>query len=142
MCNCTTTITSTSLPCCVFNRSERFALWLEKNINKDLNCPISTQGATVTGSTEALTVSSSEILYVVPLSLFTSNIDLDNSSVSVTNEPSNGTLTLESYDGLDLVFKYVPDTGFTGADTFTYWVYGNPPYNSVGDSATVNITVT
>ncbi|WP_186753455.1 DUF7507 domain-containing protein, partial [Echinicola salinicaeni] len=45
-------------------------------------------------------------------------VELDNSSVSVVDGPANGSVTVNS----DGTVTYVPDTNFSGTDTFTYQV--------------------
>ncbi|MDZ7900146.1 MAG: Ig-like domain-containing protein [Arcicella sp.] len=61
--------------------------------------------------------------------------DGDPLSVSVLNQPSNGTLVMNP----DGTFTYTPDPGFTGRDTFNYVVCDN---NGACDTASVVITVT
>jgi hypothetical protein len=58
-----------------------------------------------------------------------------NDAGVVIGNVSHGTLTLNSRGG----FKYIPDGGFTGVDSFTYRAYDGVNYSNV---ATVTITVT
>jgi len=61
------------------------------------------------------------------------DIDIENDplSASPVSDPSNGTVTVAS----DGSFEYVPDTGFTGQDTFTYEV------SDGNNTATANVTI-
>ncbi|MDO6519474.1 Ig-like domain-containing protein, partial [Zobellia uliginosa] len=63
--------------------------------------------------------------------------DLDVSSVTITSAPSNGTFTIDPVTG---EIEYTPNSGYTGADEFTYSVCttDTPVYC---DTATVSIDV-
>jgi len=63
--------------------------------------------------------------------------DFDNSSVTVTVGPSNGTTSVNPGTG---VITYTPDPGFFGSDSFTYEVCDNGT-PVLCDTAVVNITV-
>lgn len=62
------------------------------------------------------------------------DIDGDTLAAVIVNQPANGTVTMNSNGS----FAYVPYTGFTGTDTFTYRASDPGTKN---DTATVTITV-
>ena len=141
---CTTSSsTLTNLNSCyVFDDCDRFAKWLETNINTDLECNVNILGAEVTGSVVELTMDAGDVLYLTILSPFTSNIPLDRGSYSLIATVTHGTLEIVNYpECAEKVFKYTPEDGYTGTDTFVYWIYGNPPYESIGNFSTINITI-
>ena len=63
---------------------------------------------------------------------------LDNSSVTIVSAPSDGTIT--NINTVTGAVTYTPDTGYTGADAFTYTV--DDALGATSNVATVNITVT
>ncbi len=69
--------------------------------------------------------------------LLTNDNDYDNDTITVSTTPvvgpSNGTVAL----GADGSFTYTPNTGFVGADTFTYRVT-----DSTGLTGTATVTIT
>lgn len=64
-----------------------------------------------------------------------SDANADPLTATLVDQPTNGTLTLNS----DGSFDYVPNTDFTGTDSFTYRAFDGSVESSL---ATVNITVT
>jgi ELWxxDGT repeat protein/VCBS repeat-containing protein len=62
------------------------------------------------------------------------DIDGDTLAAVIVNQPTNGTVTMNSNGS----FAYVPNTGFSGTDTFTYRASDPGTKN---DTATVTITV-
>ena len=61
--------------------------------------------------------------------------DIDTGSVTIVDEPSNGSVTLNSSG----VATYTPNAGYTGSDSFTYTIADIS--GTVSTAATVNITV-
>ncbi|MGH2711435.1 MAG: Ig-like domain-containing protein, partial [Actinomycetota bacterium] len=60
--------------------------------------------------------------------------NLDPSTVKVTSNPSNGTVTCDNTG----ICTYTPDTGFTGTDSFEYEICDT---DGACDTATVTVTV-
>jgi PGF-CTERM protein len=89
-------------------------------------------------SDDSYTVDENTTLTVPASGVLNNDTDPDGDTLSVTtaavSEPSNGTLALDS----DGSFEYTPDSGFTGADSFTYEVSDG---NGGTDTATVTIAV-
>jgi gliding motility-associated-like protein len=56
-------------------------------------------------------------------------------SVTITGDPSSGTLTVTGRG----IYKYIPNNGFVGGDSFTYTV--TDPLNAASTAATVSISV-
>jgi hypothetical protein len=68
------------------------------------------------------------------------DVEGDNFSYEKLSEPSNGTLTLTSYNGN---FTYTPTDGFNGTDTFTFKAvegYGNSARDSNTATVTINVS--
>ncbi|MFQ5433421.1 MAG: cadherin-like domain-containing protein, partial [Anaerolineae bacterium] len=61
---------------------------------------------------------------------------IDPATVVITNQPANGTLSVDTLTGIT---TYTPNVGFLGVDTFTYTVNDNAGLTS--NEATVTITV-
>ena len=67
--------------------------------------------------------------------LLTVGLALDNSSLSVTTQPANGTATVES----DGTISYLPNVDFFGSDTFEYTVADTT--GVVSDATSVTVAV-
>ena len=78
-------------------------------------------------------------LTVAPAGVLTNDTDPNNLALtaSVVSGPSHGVLTFDANG--DGGFKYVPNTGYAGADSF---VYKATDTNGLSANATVNLTVT
>jgi len=78
-------------------------------------------------------------LNVTAAGVLTNDTDSDNDTLSaqLDSGPSNGTLTVFNTDGS---FTYVPNQGYTGTDSFTY--FANDGTNNSVTVANVVITVT
>jgi hypothetical protein len=63
-----------------------------------------------------------------------SDVDGDTLSVTSVSDPPNGTAEIQPDDTVN----YIPDTGYIGADSFTYDISDG---NGGSDTATVNVTV-
>lgn len=61
----------------------------------------------------------------------------EGSSVGLNSKPTHGSVSL----GPDGSFTYVPDSNYSGTDSFTYTICLAPPNQAICDTATVNITV-
>jgi hypothetical protein len=77
----------------------------------------------------------------IVINVIGNDVDAENqlvpSSVSIVNNPSNGSVTVNSTTG---EITYTPNNGFFGTDNFTYSICdGGTP--TTCDTATVNITV-
>ena len=90
--------------------------------------PVAVDDAYVTDEDEALTVDAPGVL------ANDTDADDDDLTAADVTQPANGEVTLED----DGSFTYTPDTGFTGADTFTYRANDGSADSA---PATVQITV-
>ena len=128
--------------CYVFDDCQRVAKWLEEHINTDLDCFVTNQSVKVTGSTQEIFIAQNNILYITIQSPFTSNVELNSSSLSIVTTTTNGILSLIKMPPCgELVFKYVPNLNYSGTDSFVYWLYANPPYETQGAFSIINIIV-
>ncbi|MCG8831521.1 Ig-like domain-containing protein, partial [Tenacibaculum finnmarkense] len=110
--------------------------------------PVNCQTATVTltvGDVIADDPSSTEIDTPVVVDIFENDSDIPTSGTISTTTPTNGTVEITDpnntpNDPSDDVVTYVPNTDFTGTDTFDYTVCDNAnPVNC--QTATVTVTV-
>ncbi|MCG8734550.1 Ig-like domain-containing protein, partial [Tenacibaculum finnmarkense] len=110
--------------------------------------PVNCQTATVTvtvGDVIADDPSSTEINTPVEVDVFENDVDIPTEGTMTTTTPTNGTVTITDpnntpNDPSDDVVTYVPNTDFTGTDTFDYTVCDNAnPVNC--QTATVTVTV-
>ncbi|MCG8826748.1 tandem-95 repeat protein, partial [Tenacibaculum finnmarkense] len=110
--------------------------------------PVNCQTATVTvtvGDVIADDPSSTEINTPVVVDIFENDSDIPTSGTISTTTPTNGTVEIidpnnTPNDPSDDVVTYVPNTDFTGTDTFDYTVCDNAnPVNC--QTATVTVTV-
>ncbi len=78
------------------------------------------------------------IINVVP-----NDVDYDSGTVHIPSngftQPGNGTVTLDAQTGK---FTYIPDAGFAGTDTFTYWVVDGDGTPSAPATVAVDVTNT
>jgi hypothetical protein len=88
------------------------------------------------GVDDSYTTNQNTSLNVAVPGVLGNDADTDGDTLTTTLEtaPGNGSLTLN----LDGSFEYIPDTGFTGTDTFTYIANDG---NDDSNVATVTITV-
>ena len=95
-----------------------------------------TNAAPVAGN-DAYSVQEGNTLTIVAPGLLANDTDADGDTISATNytQPSHGTLTQVVTDGS---FQYVPDAGFVGVDTWTYFITDG----AGSATGTVTITVT
>ncbi|MBE7649005.1 Ig-like domain-containing protein, partial [Tenacibaculum finnmarkense] len=110
--------------------------------------PVNCQTATVTvtvGDVIADDPSSTEINTPVEVDVFENDVDIPTEGTMTTTTPTNGTVEITDpnntpNDPSDDVVTYVPNTDFTGTDTFDYTVCDNAnPVNC--QTATVTVTV-
>ncbi|MCG8796505.1 Ig-like domain-containing protein, partial [Tenacibaculum finnmarkense] len=110
--------------------------------------PVNCQTAMVTvtvGDVIADDPSSTEINTPVEVDVFENDVDIPTSGTISTTTPANGTVEITDpnntpNDPSDDVVTYVPNTDFTGTDTFDYTVCDNAnPVNC--QTATVTVTV-
>ncbi|MBE7647970.1 Ig-like domain-containing protein, partial [Tenacibaculum finnmarkense] len=110
--------------------------------------PVNCQTATVTltvGDVIADDPSSTEINTPVEVDVFENDSDIPTSGIISTTTPTNGTVTITDpnntpNDPSDDVVTYVPNTDFTGTDTFDYTVCDNASTPNC-QTATVTIVV-
>ncbi|MCG8237397.1 tandem-95 repeat protein, partial [Tenacibaculum finnmarkense genomovar ulcerans] len=109
--------------------------------------PVNCQTATVTvtvGDVIADDPSSTEINTPVEVDVFENDVDIPTEGTMTTTTPTNGTVEITDpnntpNDPSDDVVTYVPNTDFTGTDTFDYTVCDNAnPVNC--QTATVTVT--
>ncbi|RLI51593.1 MAG: hypothetical protein DRP09_19085, partial [Candidatus Thorarchaeota archaeon] len=109
-----------------YNESAEHVFTITGNIN---NPPIANDDYYSTAENTTLNIEAPGVL--------TNDDDVDGDTLTTvkTSEPVHGTLTVFNNDGS---FIYVPDSGYTGLDNFTYQVDDG---NSGTDTATVYITI-
>ncbi|MCD8423463.1 Ig-like domain-containing protein, partial [Tenacibaculum finnmarkense] len=110
--------------------------------------PVNCQTATVTvtvGDVIADDPSSTEINTPVEVDVFENDVDIPTEGTMTTTTPTNGTVEITDpnntpNDPSDDVVTYVPNTDFTGTDTFDYTVCDNASTPNC-QTATVTVTV-